>query len=76
MNSLLVCPNCNGAVSRVTQSCPNCGTVIGRGRAGRDAEIPYVASQSVFLIVVDALRSGPGKHRPETTSITKAVGDA
>jgi hypothetical protein len=38
--------------------------------------MPGGVSQSVFLIVLDALRSGPGKRRPETSSITKVVTDA
>lgn len=75
MNSLLACPHCNGGIPRMTQTCPNCGAMLGRGRGSvRKHQMPDVASQSVFLIVLDALRSGPGKRRPETTSITRAVG--
>jgi hypothetical protein len=74
MNSLLVCPHCNGAISRLTQSCPTCGAVTEHGRSRATIEGGYQSpSQSVITIVFDALRTGPGRRRPTTESFSKAV---
>jgi hypothetical protein len=74
MNSLLVCPHCNGAISRLTQSCPTCGAVTEHGRARATIEGGYQStSQSVITIVIDALRTRPGGRRPITEPFSKAV---
>lgn len=74
MNSLLVCPHCNGAISRMTQSCPTCGAVTEHGRARISFEGGYYPmSQSVITIVIDALRTRPGRRQPTTEPFSKAV---
>jgi hypothetical protein len=76
MNSLLVCSHCNSVISNVTPACPNCGAVTGRGRRSTDGRQFEAAPQSVFLIVVDALRAGPGRSRPASPPITRTSNDS
>jgi hypothetical protein len=77
MNWLLVCPNCGNAISRVTPACPTCGTVTKHGRtrptAVNERNLP---AHSVITIVIDALRTGPGRRRTAQHSITEAVSDS
>jgi predicted amidophosphoribosyltransferase len=77
MNWLLVCSNCGSAISRVTPACPLCGAVTAHGRT-RPTETSErnVAAHSVFTIVLDALRTRPGRRKPGQYSITEAVNDS
>lgn len=77
MNSLQVCTQCNGAISSVTQTCPTCGAATGRGRQRTVPGSPHgAAPQGVFLIIIDALRFGPGRRRTGSAPITEAVNDS
>jgi hypothetical protein len=77
MNWLLVCSNCGSTISCVTLACPSCGAVTSHVRA-RPSETTEraVAAHSVFTIVLDALRTRPGRRKPGQYSITKAVSDS
>ena len=77
MNILLVCPHCNSAISRATPICLTCGEVTGHGRSRACVEGSYQpTSQSVITIVIDALRTRPGRHRQTTQPIAEAVSDS
>lgn len=76
MNWLLVCSNCGSAISRVTPACPACGAVTGRGRTHPTP--PHgraIAAQSVITIVLDALRTSPGRRKSGQYSIVEVVSD-
>ena len=77
MNSLLVCPHCNGAISRATQACPSCGEVTAHARSRPGAGSGYhPATQSVITNVIDALRVRPGRRRPNANPIADVVSDS
>lgn len=75
MNSLLICPHCSGAISRVTRTCPTCGAATNRNRKKGDSPLHDAAPQSTFLIVIDVLRSGPGRHHHDATKFKDVVRD-
>jgi|GEM_PF-3800110 len=77
MNGLIVCPECNSAMSRATATCMSCGSVAHPGRARYASQSHrLIPAQSVVATVFDILRTRPGRIRIDTPAISKVVDDS
>lgn len=77
MNTLLVCPHCDGVISRVNQTCASCGAAIRHGSHGSgDGQRVDFASQSVFMTVVDVLFRRAGPRHSDAPRIKEIVAES